>query len=382
MSILLTGGAVVTPQQTLRSGWVLIRDGVIAEVGGGAPPPGVTAARDLGGSWVVPGFIDIHTHGGGGAWLSSPDSDEVRRAARFHLEHGTTRLLASIATAPEEQMLAAAATVADLIAEGDAAAAPLVGIHFEGPFLSPARCGAQDPSALQTPDVALLDRLLAAGRGTVRTITIAPELPGGMDLVRRAVAAGVIPAVGHTDGAYADAIEAIDAGARLATHLFNAMPPLHHRSPGPIAALLHRREVVCEVVCDGVHLDPAIVRLIFASVGSARVALITDAIAAAGVGDGDYQFGRLRVTVEDGHARLAGGGAIAGSTLTMDAAFRRAVTEVGLSVEDAVVAASSTPARLLGLERAGSIAPGNDADLVILDDGLRVSGVLCRGAWV
>nr|BFE86290.1 hypothetical protein GCM10020093_088910 [Planobispora longispora] len=217
-------------------------------------------------------------------------------------------------------------------------------------------------------------------------LTIASELPGALDTIREAAANGVIAALGHSDADYGRTIAGIEAGARVATHLYNAMPQLGHRDPGPIAALLEDERVTVELVNDGVHVHPAMLRLAYRAAGAGRTALITDAMAAAGVGDGSYGLGPLKVDVVDGVARLAdgpGAGSIAGSTLTMDVAFRRAVHELGLSLPEAAEVTSRTPARVLGLsDQLGSVSAGRRADLVVLTDGLEVAGVMRHGAWI
>jgi N-acetylglucosamine-6-phosphate deacetylase len=259
----------------------------------------------------------------------------------------------------------------------------LAGIHLEGPYLSAAHRGAHDRACLRRPDARELQRLLAAADGTVRMVTLAPELPAALELVRVSVAAGALAAVGHTDATYDETRAAIDAGATVATHLFNGMRPLHHRDPGPAAALLEDDRVTIELINDGVHLDPAIGRLAFSAAGPDRVALITDAIAGTGMGDGVYQLGPVTVRVIGGVARLEDRPSIAGSVLTMDVALRRAVRDIGLPLADAVRAAASTPARALGLNaRVGSIEVGKDADLVVLDDELAPVAVMARGTWV
>jgi N-acetylglucosamine-6-phosphate deacetylase len=378
--VVLAGARVVTPAGTLRSGRVAIEGGVIAAVGDGTVDRDAPV-QDLGGAWLVPGFVDMHVHGGGGAWLAGADPDGVARVVRFHLGHGTTSMLASIATSPLDGMLASAEVVA-AAAAGELAPG-LAGIHLEGPFINRERSGAQDPDAIRDPDPAAMERLLDACGGWARVVTLAPERPGGLDLVRQIASSGAVPAVGHTQAGYDEATAAVDAGARVSTHLFNAMPGLHHRDLGTVGAALSREEVVCELVNDGVHLRPEVVRLVFQVAGAGRVALVTDAIAAAGMADGDYHFGRVPLRVRGGVARLLDGRTIAGSTLTMDAALRRAVQEVGIPMEDAVAAASSTPARAIGIAgRTGSIEPGKAADLVVLDDDLEVVAVMAAGRWV
>jgi N-acetylglucosamine-6-phosphate deacetylase len=256
----------------------------------------------------------------------------------------------------------------------------VVGSHLEGPFLSHVRCGAQNPRHLRRPDRQDFRALLDAANGTLRCITVAPELPGGLDVIADAVAAGTIAAIGHTDATHAEAMRAIAAGATLATHLFNGMRPIHHREPGPAGAAL-ASGLACEVINDGIHVHPAITTMVNQQPG--RLILVTDAIDAAGMGDGEVELGGQRVEVRSGEARLAQTGSLAGSTLTMDAAVRRAVLHCGLSIVDASAAASGTPARLLGRESEfGGVEPGLAADLVILDADLTVAGVLASGRWL
>jgi N-acetylglucosamine-6-phosphate deacetylase len=375
----LTGARVVVPEGVLDPGWVQVEGGRIAAVGRGRPPADAGAATDLGGAWLLPGFVDLHVHGGDGGRIDE-SAKGLATSVAFHRRHGTTRTLASVVTAPAEQMAAAAGWIADAVEAGPTEDGHVVGCHFEGPFLSALRCGAQDTDAMIDPDPAVWRRLVDAGRGTVRMMTIAPELPGGVDLVRAVAADGVIPAIGHTDAHYEDAEAAIRAGARVLTHTFNGMRGLHHRDPGAVAAAVDG-SLVCEAINDGMHLHDAALRLLARLVGD-RLCLVTDAMAAAGVGDGEYDLGSKRVVVTDGKAVLAGGGSIAGSTLTMGHAVRRAVHDVGLPIEAAARAAATTPARVLGgADRFGAIVAGLDADLVVLDDDLGVDGVMALGRW-
>jgi N-acetylglucosamine-6-phosphate deacetylase len=370
---------VVTPRGILDPGWIRVEANRIAEVGSGGPPVGA-GTLDLEGSWVVPGFFDLHVHGGGGASMTTGDPAEVLAAACYHRRHGTTRTLASQVTAPLVDMRAGAAAVAELV-EGEAEDGLVVGCHLEGPFLSRSRCGALDPDSMLEPDPDTMRTLLDAGRGGVRMVTLAPELPGGIDLIGQVIGAGAVAAVGHSDATYEQALAATTAGARVATHLFNAMRGLHHREPGVAGAALDRPEVVCEVINDGFHLADPIVRLVFTA-ARGRVALVTDAIVAAGAPDGEYALGGLRVLVGEGRATLVGGDAIAGSTLTMDRAFQRAM-RLGLPIEAVVHAASTTPARVLGLaDRLGSLEAGRLADLCVLDGEFHLLGVMAGGGWV
>ncbi|MGW9600496.1 N-acetylglucosamine-6-phosphate deacetylase [Streptomyces albidoflavus] len=374
----LTGARVVLPSGTVDDGELVI-DG--AHIGGSAPSAGQEpeAERwDLSGHWIVPGFVDLHNHGGGGASFTSGTVDDVLTGIATHRAHGTTTLVASTVTGEMEFLTARAGLLSELTEQGD-----LAGIHFEGPFISPCRKGAHSEALLRDPHPADVAALLDASRGAARMVTLATELPGGLDSVRLLADRGVIAAVGHTDATYEQTVEAIDAGATVATHLFNAMPPLGHRAPGPIAALLEDERVTVELINDGTHLHPAALELAFHRAGADRVAFITDAMDAAGFGDGRYLLGPLEVDVVDGVARLVEGGSIAGSTLTLDRAFRRAALVDKLPVGQIVRALSANPARLLGLDHCiGSLEPGKDADLVVLDEGFEVKGVLRRGDWV
>jgi len=368
---IVAAGHVVTPDGVLAPGWIRIAGGRIEAVRPGEPPE--PAAHR--GHWAFPGFIDMHVHGGGGASFTEGGPDDARRAAAFHRAHGTTRIIASLVTAPVDQLEGRVTMLADLADDGI-----IDGIHLEGPFLSAARCGAQDPRYLTKPDVTAFARLHAASRGWLRIITIAPELPGAAEVIRAAAAAGVIAAAGHTDATAEATAEAITAGVSHATHLFNGMRPADHRAPGPVGALLDQ-QVTCEVIADGTHLHDITVRLVARAAGPGNLVLITDAMAAAGMPDGNYRLGELDVTVAGGVARLAGTGAIAGSTASMEFVVRRAITAVGLDVTDVASAASTTPARRLGLaDVTGSLRAGLAADIVLLDEDFRLRTVIARGA--
>ncbi|WP_254390033.1 N-acetylglucosamine-6-phosphate deacetylase [Streptomyces sp. AC550_RSS872] len=333
---------------------------------------------DLTGHWLLPGFVDIHNHGGGGASFTSGTPDDVVTGIHTHRLHGTTTLVASTVTGDMDFLTRRAGLLSELAEQGD-----IAGIHFEGPFISPCRKGAHSEALLRDPDPAEVRKLIDAARGHAAMVTLATELPGGLDSVRLLTEHGVIAAIGHTDATYEQTVEAIEAGATVATHLFNAMPPLGHREPGPIAALLEDERVTVELINDGTHLHPAALELAFRHAGADRVAFITDAMDAAGFGDGRYMLGPLEVEVADGVARLVEGGSIAGSTLTLDRAFKRAVTIDRLPVEDAVAALSVNPAKLLGrYDRIGSLEPGKDADLLVLDADFDLKGVMRRGEWV
>ncbi|MFE9444967.1 N-acetylglucosamine-6-phosphate deacetylase [Streptomyces sp. NPDC006602] len=370
---ILTGANVVMPTGTIEGGQVIV-DGT--RIAGTAPEN--AHLIDVQAHWLVPGFVDIHNHGGGGASFTSGTVDEVLKGIHTHRLHGTTTLVASTVTGDMDFLAQRAGLLSELAEQGE-----IAGIHFEGPFISPCRKGAHSAQLLRDPDPAEVRKLIDAARGKAKMVTLATELPGGIDSVRLLVEHGVIAAIGHTDATYEQTVEAIEAGATVATHLFNAMPTLGHRAPGPIAALLEDERITVELINDGTHLHPASLQLAFHHAGAGRVAFITDAMDAAGFGDGRYMLGPLEVEVADGVARLVEGGSIAGSTLTLDRAFKRAVTIDGLSVEDTVAALSANPARLLGMDdTVGSLEPGKDADLVLLDADFGLKGVMRRGEWV
>lgn len=372
--MLISAKQVVTPARVFAPGWLLVEGDRIIDVGAGAPPR--PADVELPDATVVPGFVDVHVHGGGGASFDSGSADEAAAVTHAHLAHGTTTMMASLVTAAPDTLLASVTELAAAAADG-----VIAGIHLEGPWLSARRAGAHDPALLLDPEPAQIDALLEAGQGHIRMVTLAPELTGGLEAIRRLTAAGVVVGIGHTEATYDEARAALDAGATVGTHLFNAMRPLHHREPGPIAALLEHPDAYVELVADGVHVHPAALRLAARAKPHLTV-LVTDAMAAAAAADGDYRLGRLVVTVRDGVARLAETGAIAGSTLTMAAAVRYAVQVAGLPLQDVVRAATSSPATLPGLDKVGDLRPGFRADLVVLDEHLDVVKVLQRGSWV
>jgi N-acetylglucosamine-6-phosphate deacetylase len=370
------------PTAGLDDGVVTVEAGVITRVAaatGAAPPPAGV---------ILPGLIDIHCHGGGGHSFATCDPAEALAAAEYHAAAGTTRILASLVTAAPPVLLGQVRTLAPLVASGR-----LEGIHLEGPFLAPARRGAHDPALLRDPDPALAEDLLAAADGAIKVVTIAPERPGAAAVIRMLRAAGVVVAFGHTDGTY-DVMAAALAGAGgngLVTHLGNAMPPLHHRAAGPVAAALAAAAAdtaSVELIADGVHVDAGFVRLVFGVAAPGRVVLVTDAMAAAGMPDGGYTLGSLRVTVSGGVARLAAGpaaggpGPIAGGTSSLLRVVATAHA-AGVPLAAAVRAATEAPARVLKMAASrGGLAPGMAADLVVTDENLAVRRVMRAGRWL
>jgi N-acetylglucosamine-6-phosphate deacetylase len=346
-----------------------IADGCVAAITPAGPTADHTRALT-----VIPGMVDLHVHGGGGASFDALDSEQIRAVAAYHHRHGTTTMLASLVTAPTDQLRRSCALLGELTRAGVVA-----GIHLEGPFLSARRCGAQDPRYIVAPDADLLDRLWQDAAGEIAMVTVACEQPGALEVIAWCVEHDVLAAVGHTD-ADADATRrAVEAGARIATHLFNAMPPLHHRAPGPVGVLLADPRVTCELIFDGDHVAATVARIVVAAAGPERVAAVTDAIAASGLPDGRYTLGRLDVEAESGVARLADSGALAGSTTTMGDSLRRVVSW-GIALHDAITMHCHTPAQRLGIPE--GLKEGNPADLVLLDDVLAIRGVLKAGVAV
>lgn len=391
-------GRVVTPDVVLDDGVVLLDGHRIAAVGparelGGA---GALAGADVlhaGGGYVLPGLVDLHNHGGGGAsFPDATDAGTALRAVREHRRHGTTTLLASLVTARPAELRARTATLVELCEAGEVA-----GIHYEGPFLSAARCGAQNPAAVRSPDARLTAELLDMGRGHVATMTIAPERDGTEDVLAALVAGGALPSFGHTDAAPAATRAALEAAAELlagapaprsrrptVTHLFNGMRPLVHRDPGPVPEMLSaaaRGRAVVELIGDGVHLAPSLVRDVYEIVGRDGAVLVTDAMAAAGMADGDYELGGLPVTVVGGVARLRDGGAIAGGTAHLVDVVRT-TWQAGVPLVDAVYMAATGPAAVLGRADVGALAAGRQADVLLTDAQLRPVTVLRGGEVV
>jgi len=372
---------LVDGERIVEDAWVLFDGGLVAATGTGldwvdATADDVVDATAVAGpgALLTPGFIDIHGHGGGGvSYDDGPDA--IRTARALHRGHGTTRAVISLVTAPLEALERRVRMVAEVADTED----DVLGSHLEGPFLDPGHRGAHQADLLRDPDAAALTELLASGRGTVRQVTLAPELAGGLEAIRLVTAAGAAAAVGHTDADAGVSAAAFDAGATIVTHAFNAMPGLHHRAPGPVGAAASDPRVVLEVIADGVHVDPRVIRMLFAA-APGRIALVTDAMAAAGAGDGRYALGDLVVEVTGGVARLEGGGAIAGSTLTQDEALRRVVA-AGVPLTDAVTALTAAPARAIAEgHRLGRLAVGFAADAVVLSSACDVRRVWTAGA--
>ena len=369
----LTGARILTPDEEIERGAVVIEDGRIVEVGSGVrPPPRATVTALPAGTTLAPGFVDIHVHGGGGFSLSSGDPEEIRSYARWAVAAGVTSFLASVVAAtPDggEAALRAVAGTAGPIADG----AGLLGAHLEGPFVSPVRRGALPESWLRAPDAGLLRRFVDAAEGQLRLLTVAPELAGAGALLDEATSAGCVVALGHSDATYEQAREAFAAGARHLTHAFNAMRPFHQREPGLLGAALESAGVTVELIADGVHVHPAAARLLLLAKEAGSVVLVTDGVAPAGLPEGAFSIGGREARLSKGRVTLPDG-TIAGSAATMDTVVRNVVKWGLTPLCEAVRMASEVPARVLGLEgRKGRIATGCDADLIALNEELQVA---------
>ena len=369
MPTVIAGDRLLTPKGLVDGGWVEIDGERVVGRGPGSPPSAeVQKVRGI----VSPGFVDVHTHGGGGTnFGEGPDAATVVLAT--HLAHGTTTMIASLVTGKLDHLEATVRALTPMVAAGD-----LAGIHLEGPWLAREYKGAHTESLLVDPVLADVQRLVQAG--PVRMVTMAPERPGALEAIAWMASRGVIVAVGHTAADDACARQAIAAGATGATHLFNAMPEILHRAPGPVLALWQTPHVWVELVCDGAHVAADLVAHVMTTKPK-RCVFVTDAMAATGVGDGQYSLGGLDVTVKGGVAHLTGTNTIAGSTLTLDRAVQVAVA-AGVPTELALLAATAHPADYLGLSQVGRLDAGRFADLVVLDDDLQVTKVMRHGRWV
>jgi N-acetylglucosamine-6-phosphate deacetylase len=388
-SLLIRNAKLLTKTHVMDIGWLHVENGKIVGLGSGEPPVSLSKSMsahliDAQGQWAVPGFIDIHVHGADGFAVMDGATGSIAAIGRFHAGHGTTGWLPTTLTAPvselEKSIQAVEAVRAD---ENSHHGAEILGLHLEGPFISPEKIGAQNPDFVHAPSLDVMQRLTNLAPGLIKKVTIAPEREGALDMIRWLTQVGVISSIGHTDGTFAQTMRGIEAGATHATHLFNAMRGIHHREGGVVGACLLSGQVVCELIADGHHVDVEVMKLIVQTKGKHHIALITDAIAATGKPAGNYQLGGLDIIVQDGKSVLADGHTLAGSTLTMDVAVSNMVRKVGVSLSDAIEMASTVPARELGLESSkGAIAIGYDADLVLLDESLTVTRTIVNGREV
>jgi len=379
-AVLFHGGPVAAPTLSTSEGWVLTQEGRIVELGSGQPPQRATwgaEAIDLAGQMLAPGLIDLHTHGALGCDTMDADPAALRTMAAFYARHGVTGFLATTMTASLPEILAALHAVGEVMASGTGGAT-LLGAHLEGPFLDPGHAGAQAAAHVTRASAVAGEELL--GTGVIRLLTIAPEFPENRELILAAIARGVVVSMGHTGADYEAACEAVRLGVTHVTHLYNAMAPLHHREPGVVGAALTHDVLTCELIVDGVHVHPAVVALTYRVKGPDHIALITDAMSGTGMPNGSYVLGGQVVAVQEGVAR-GPGGVLAGSTLTMERALANMARATGERLEAVLPMGSRVPARVLGLTK-GDIAPGRDADLIVLDSAGEVSLTMVQGQIV
>ncbi len=387
----MAGGYVVrhariyTPLTVIEDGYIVVVDGRIKEVG--YEPYGGTIGDtvDAEGLIVAPGFIDTHMHGYRGYDSNQAEPETYLGLSRELVRHGVTSFIPSTVTAPHDLLVKASRAIREAYsAWSPSTGARILGLHLEGPYISIEKKGAQNPEYIRPPSIGELEEYMEASGGLIRQITVAPEVPGALDLISYAVSKGIIVSIGHTNASYTDTVKAVAAGASKATHLYNGMRGIHHREPGPVIAFLENPSVFLELICDFIHVSKPMVRFTVDYAGYNRVVLITDSINAAGLPDGRYVLGGLEVIVENGVPRLAGSGALAGSTLTMDRAVKN-MYSLGYPLNHVLAMASLTPARSVAAdhrERIGLIKPGYRADLVFLDIDLNVIRVAVDGEIV
>jgi N-acetylglucosamine-6-phosphate deacetylase len=378
--MLITNAQVYHPDRRFRHGWIQVDGARVVALGEGSPGPSAGPALDAAGQWVVPGFVDVHIHGSGGLSVNSPDPDQTRRLSVTLARHGVTAWLPTVAAEGPEETLTALQAVAAVCGEPGEGAEP-VGIHMEGPFLNPARRGAFRPEVLRTPDLAYLQQLFDAAGDRIRRVTLAPELPGGHELIRYCRSRDAVPIMGHSDATFEEAMLAVAAGIGGVTHCFNAMRPIHHRQPGNVVAAL-AEGIPAEFIMDGIHVHPAVAKMAYRCLGASAFLIITDAVAPAGLPEGEYALYGQRLVLKEGQIRNPDGN-LAGSVLTMDQGLRNAIRFLGVTLAEALPLATTTPLVGSGAEgRKGVLAPGRDADLVVLDHDLSVVRTMVRGRWV
>lgn len=379
----LVADRVITPSHQFAPGFVTIVSGVVSAIGAAGSLPGGITIRLPAGSTVIPGLVDMHVHGAGGGNMTSLDPAEFRRARIALLAAGVTSTVASLVTASPEKLEEAVDFIAGLVTDQTDDVARIVGSHLEGPFLSPSHSGAHDKKFLGYPDPDWVRQIVQTGCGTVRMMTLAPELPNAEELVRLLVMEDVVAAMGHSGANYRQTQDAISWGISVGTHLFNGMLGAHHREPGPALTLLDDPRVIVELINDGIHVHPAVARVVTRAAHEGRLALISDGVAATDAPDGGYMLGGTAIRRIDGRIESADGKSLGGGSVTLDVALRRAVQILGMPLSVAVAAATSVPAEALHIgDVAGSLAVGRRADLCVLNQDLQMVAVMLGGRWV
>jgi N-acetylglucosamine-6-phosphate deacetylase len=380
MITLIHNASIYLPQQILAHGWLLISDGIIEKIGVGEPPLSVDGnSYDAQGRKLLPGFIDIHVHGAMGHESMDASPEGLISMAKFYAQHGVTSFLPTTWAAPFDRLLPVFDTIRSVMGMSYAGA-QILGAHVEGPFIHPAKAGAQNPNAIYPPSRTLIDQLIA--QEIVKLVTLAPEIPENQQIIPLLWSHGVAVSAGHTTATYEDMEKAVELGVTSVTHTFNAMPPLHHREPGAVGAALLLDALCCEVIADNIHLHPAILNMVARLKTADKMILVTDAIRGTGLPDGEYPIDERTLTIKNGEARLPNG-SLAGSTLTMERAFHNMLAATNWSIDELLPAATLTPARLIGVQdRKGSIEIGKDADLIIIDDDINIVNTFVKGNLV
>ena len=372
-------GRALTPTQELEKVAIIIEQDKIKEVVPWSDIPRNENILDYPDAIAVPGFVDIHTHGYGGHDATSGKEEDLTEIAKSLLKHGVTSFLPTTVTAPQDVLLKACRALGNVI-EKNEKGAEILGLHLEGPHVGKGKeAGAQNVEFARDPDVGELEELVEASGGNIRRVTLAPELPKALEYIKRAKELGIAVAAGHTNATYEEAVAGFDAGVTICNHLFNGMRLFHHREPGIIGACLVRDDVYAEMIADMIHLHPAAINLAIKAKGLEKTILITDAIAATGLPNGEYELGGLETVVEDGISRVKTTGRLAGSTLTMDLAIKNLVTKLNLDLKDAVGMVTSNPADALNLSGRGRLIPGCVANVTIFDSGLNVLATIVKG---
>ncbi|WCK53546.1 N-acetylglucosamine-6-phosphate deacetylase [Aneurinibacillus sp. Ricciae_BoGa-3] len=379
--IIIRGAAVYSEKGIEEAGYILIEDGKIGSIGRGIPEQqsGALVLSFPAAYKVVPGMIDLHIHGAAGADVMDASREALKTIAAQLPAEGTTGFLATTMTQTEDAIEKALGAVAGYMANPAGAGAEVLGVHLEGPFISPKRAGAQPVHLIREMDIGTFDRWQSISGGNIKLVTLAPERQGGLDFTRHLAKQGVVASIGHSDATYAETVKGIEAGITHATHLYNGMRGLHHRDPGVAGAVLLYKAVKAELIADGIHVHPDMVSLTYKNKGSEGLIIITDAMRAKCLGSGTYELGGQEVRVGNGRATLADG-TLAGSVLQMRDAVRNTIAYTGCSLEEIVQMTSTNPARQIGVfDRKGSLAEGKDADIVVLNEDNGVVLTLCRG---